>query len=84
MDGAEPKSISASELYAAIGTAKVSLVFDVRRAGFSMPLPGPRHRRVAPGSAPESVGHRGLRLAAQGPAGMIAVAIIFRETTWPM
>ena len=33
MDGAEPNSISASELYAAIGTAEGPLVVDPRRAG---------------------------------------------------
>jgi hypothetical protein len=60
MDGAKPSSISASELYSGIGTAKVPLAVDARRGAvnanqgkiISAVLFGPRlHRPMEPGSA---------------------------------
>jgi len=60
MDGAKPSPISASELYAVIGSAKAPLAVDAQRGAvnanqgkiISAVLFGPRlHRPMEPGSA---------------------------------
>jgi hypothetical protein len=71
MDGAKPSSISASELYAGIGTAKTPLAVDAQRTAAvnanqgvlhrAQFLAARPHRPMEPGSA--------ARACRSGPAG---------------
>jgi hypothetical protein len=73
MDGAKRKSISASELYAAIDTAKAPLVVDAQRAAGPGCRPSDDHRRSSLPShyiaASHRVGAGGSRSSETSPRG---------------